>query len=79
MSATPGSSPADEAGDLAHELVKRARQLQRLMARRRRKIAELRGLDDDLRVARKLLRDLSAPHPADVYATPPDVLEEERP
>jgi hypothetical protein len=49
-------------------LVKAARNLERLLARRRRVLVTLRGLDDELRAERKLLRDLSAPLLADVYA-----------
>ena len=41
------------------ELVKRARSLERLLARRRKVVAGLRKLDDAIREERKFVRDLS--------------------
>jgi hypothetical protein len=50
----------------ALELVKRARELERLLARRRRYAAIVAGLDESIRTAKRLLRDLTAPDPPDV-------------
>jgi len=41
------------------ELVKRARSLERLLARRRKVVVALRKLDDSIREERKFVRDLS--------------------
>jgi hypothetical protein len=51
----------------ARELVKAARRLERLMAQRRRVLVRLRALDDEIRTARKLVKDLTQPQAADVY------------
>ena len=48
-------------------LVKIARRLEANMARRRKVLAQLRGLDDEIRQARRLIRDLTTPTVADVY------------
>lgn len=56
------------------ELVKRARELERLLVRRRKVLGTLRTLDDEVRRSRKLLRDLSlSAAAADAYAAPVDV------
>lgn len=47
------------------EVVKLARQLERLMARRRRQQKKLDDLDEAIRTTRKLLRDLTAPMASD--------------
>jgi hypothetical protein len=52
------------------ELVKQARALERLLVRRRRVVKTLTALDDEIRTARKLLRDLTAPDPMEVYREP---------
>jgi hypothetical protein len=49
------------------EIVKQARALERLMGRRRKVVRTLTLLDDEIRTARKLLRDLTAPDPSEVY------------
>lgn len=49
------------------ELVKQARSLERMLARRRKIVAALTALDDQVRHARHLIRDLTAPDPAEVY------------
>ena len=42
-------------------LVKQARLVERLLARRRRQLKNLRDLDEELRTARRFLRDLAMP------------------
>lgn len=49
------------------ELVKQARALERLLGRRRRVVKTLTALDEEIRTARKLLRDLTTPDPSEAY------------
>lgn len=49
-------------------LVKTARQLERVLLRRRKAVVGLRELDELIRTLRQLIRDLTTPLPGDVYA-----------
>jgi len=49
------------------ELVLRARALERLLARRRRAMKQLADLDVEVRMAKKLLRDLTEPDSTEPY------------
>jgi len=52
------------------EIVARARELERLMLRRRVALKKVRELDERIRVARKLLADLTRFEPGDLYQPP---------
>lgn len=55
------------------ELVKRARELERLMARRRVLLSKVRALDELIRQCRRFLHGLSnVTNPPDVYVPPVD-------
>ena len=45
------------------QLVTQARKVERLLSQRRRLARQMRRLDDEVRTARKLLRDLAMPTP----------------
>jgi hypothetical protein len=49
------------------QLVKMARDLERKRAARRKVVAKLTGLDDEIRVLRKHIRDLTTPDPTEAY------------
>jgi len=53
------SAPPDLRRD--RQLVELARGLERLMARRRKILAQLRAIDDDIRTNRKLLNSMTQP------------------
>lgn len=64
------------------EIVKLARGLERDLARRRKLVKELTALDARIRDAKKFLRDMTEPEPANVYAPPdigPEIPEREEP
>lgn len=54
----------------AREIMTRARELERLLARRRKQVKLVTDLDDQVRIARKLLRDLTEEPAGDVYKAP---------
>lgn len=53
------------------ELVTMARELERLLARRRKLAKKVADLDETIRVKKKFLRDLVQPDPVEVYAPLP--------
>lgn len=53
-----------------NQVVKMARELERLMARRRRQQKKVDDLDERIRVTRKLLRDLVVPASLAAYDEP---------
>lgn len=52
------------------ELVTMARELERLLARRRKLAKKVADLDETIRTKKKFLRDLVQPDPLEVYAPP---------
>ena len=52
------------------ELVTMARELERLLARRRKLAKKVADLDENIRTKKKFLRDLVQPDPLEVYTSP---------
>ena len=63
-----GSPPPGRVRVTELALVTAARRLERKMAARRKLLMQLRAFDDEIRIQRKLIRDLTTPLPGDVYA-----------